>query len=191
MLFFCYTGSYVQPTIDISIVLRGQYESIVSLHMYEYLLARLYGIESLEAYSFEQIKSMACMLQALRSETYHTTLANIICYEGFKADNSLRQFASAEIEKLNDAKTERTWPCISCDTLFQVSYLQHPGTTVRFSLDKCPNCAEEEDRDDEDTGSEGASTLDGSDEDTGSEGAISSSSSEEDDFVVPIKSLVL
>ncbi|OSS49108.1 hypothetical protein B5807_05426 [Epicoccum nigrum] len=141
MLLFCYTGSYGQPIA--SIVLREQYESTMSLHMYEYLLARLYGIESLEAYSLKQIKSMAAILQALRSETYYTTLVNILCYDGFEAKDSLVQFASAEFMKLNDARVQRTWPCITCDTLFRVSYLKRPGTAARFVLDRCPNCAEE------------------------------------------------
>ena len=186
MLLFCYTGSYGQPIA--SLVLREHYESAVTLHMYEYLLARLYGIESLEAYSFEQIKSMAVVLQALRSEIYYTTLTNILCYEGFEAKNPLLHFARAEFEKLNNAKTQRTWACVGCDTLFQVIYLKRPGAAARFVLDKCPNCADE-DEDDEDTGSEGDPTPEGSNEYVGGEGAVAPA--EGDDLAVPIEGLVL
>jgi hypothetical protein len=140
MLMFCYTGSYEQEMS--SIVTKKAKEEAMMLHMYEYLLARLYRIESLEAYSFERMKSEASALIALRSETYYKLVEDILAYKKFDTEKPLWRFASAELRKLNDAKIRREWHCDSCATTIRVTYLQRSDTAAHFVLEKCPNCVD-------------------------------------------------
>ena len=140
MLLFCYTGSY-RKDMPSTATEQEENESLMRLHMYEYLLARLYRIESLEAYSFERMKSEASTLVAQRSEIYYKLVVDILAYPEFDAENPLWQFASRELKKLNDAKIQREWECKNCGTTIQVTYMQPSGTAVPFELEKCPNCA--------------------------------------------------
>ena len=145
MLLFCYTGSYRKDMP--STATKTKKERIMMLHMYEYLLARLYRIESLEAYSLERIQSETSALVALRSNTYHKLVEDILAYPKFDAENPLWQFANRELKKLNDAEVQREYSCNNCHTTIQVTYLQRPGAAAPFVLEKCPNCPDWSDKD--------------------------------------------
>ena len=146
MLLFCYTGSY-RKDMPSTATEQEENESLMRLHMYEYLLARLYRIESLEAYSFERIKSEASALVAQRSEIYYKLVVDILAYPKFDAENPLWQFANRELKKLNDAEVQREYSCNNCHTTIQVTYLQRPGAAAPFVLEKCPNCPDWSDKD--------------------------------------------
>ncbi|KAF3010659.1 hypothetical protein E8E13_004974 [Curvularia kusanoi] len=155
MVAFCYTGPDSLPKhLDYPGTPVEIQECNLLFHLDLNMLARQYGIPSLVAYSFEKIKDVGRKLRGKPSDLFAATLVAIGSHHMIDMIDPLTGFALDELQYITDNQdgkvVNRDWFCKSCRTAFQVRYLPQRGTTGKdFSLNECPNCANNADDRDE------------------------------------------